>query len=161
MNGRLGLLYRPSGLIFTSLRIAPPFTGRIKPFSKRNASTVQTTSDTSQSYVSPLWSSLSQALELYTNAFLQMPHLVPWGTYSDAASYASCIIALTLGLRMTLLPLTLWQRKKLKFVTETIEPEQKKYIHSILPNLIKQCKRAGKSKIEFERILGQEVGQNL
>lgn len=96
-------------------------------------------------------STFSTFLSSASDAFLALPDHLPFHP-----SYATSIVLLTLALRCSItLPLTVWQRKRVKRVQEEVIPRVKSYMEEAKYELRAQFRRAGKDYTDYTKELNK------
>lgn len=95
---------------------------------------------------------VSKLLSLSSDGFLALPHTL------GIASYAVTIVLLTLLLRCSItVPVTIWQRKRVKRVQDLVVPAAKQWLASAKYSLRAEYRRAGKSYEEYVAALNAKV----
>ena len=111
-----------------------------------------------ESSSSSTWGLLGDGLQLYTDVFLSLPSLLPLGPTVDPWAYSTCIVVLTLSLRLGItFPVTLWQRLRIDRLRYLVSPDLRAHERQTLPLVIARCRKAGKTESEFKREMGNEV----
>lgn len=98
-------------------------------------------------------SAYSSFLSSASDAFLTLPEHLPLHP-----SYATSIVLLTLALRCSItLPMTVWQRKRVKRVQTEVIPRVKEYMEKAKFELRAEFRKAGKDYDEYAKELNKRV----